>query len=224
MTFLSLWLIEAILLLQTAPLPVVKDFDGNVYHTVTIGKQIWLLENLSTTHFNNGDAIPQVTDNDEWSKAIDGAFCYFMNDSIDPKANGILYNAYAMEDSRGLAPPGYRIATNDDWNQLCVFMGADTSRAEQEPGIKMPPLIGEGEPLNFYLMGDESPFKGIYTGGRMSDGRFGGRDYNAYWWSITPYSSINAYFVQPSNMYEGTRFYPYTAHKTVGFTIRCIKE
>ena len=83
----------------------IKDFDGNVYKTVTIGEQVWLLENLNTSHYRNGDPIPEVKTKSEWadcSKKEKGAWCYYSNDPINGKKYGKLYNWYAVNDSRGL--------------------------------------------------------------------------------------------------------------------------
>ena len=223
MNYLLLWCVTA--LLPEPATGTVRDIDGNIYHTVTIGDQVWLQENLVVTHYANGDPIPHITNDSAWTAATEGAFCYYRNDTTDAAVNGLLYNAFVLADSRGIAPPGYRVATNEDWQQLCAYMGADTST--RQPGTTLevkPPQPYDGTPMVFYLMGEESPFKGIKVGLRMADSRFGGRDYQCYWWSASTYSSNSAYAVMHSNMYVGTWFYPITVLKTVGLPIRCIKE
>ncbi len=223
---LLLWCINALLPAPEPAPAIVKDIDGNIYHTITIGNQVWLQENLATTRYANGDPIPQIANDSAWSAATAGAYCYYQNDTGDNRVNGLLYNGYVMNDPRDLAPPGYRIATNEDWKQLCAYMGADTSERQPETTLEVhPPRPGDNDPMHFYLMGVRSPFKGIYVGIRDSYARFGGRNYQSYWWSATPYfSTINAYAVQTSNMYKGTWFYPITVQKTVGLPVRCIKE
>src|ERR1035438_10084307 len=77
----------------------VTDIDGNVYHTVTIGTQVWMVENLKVTHYRNGDAIPYVTDNTAWQSLSTGAFCWYNNDAATYKATyGALYNFYTVAD------------------------------------------------------------------------------------------------------------------------------
>ena len=58
----------------------VTDFDGNVYPIVTIGKQVWIAENLKVTHYRDGTRIPNVANNKVWSQLITGALCWFQND------------------------------------------------------------------------------------------------------------------------------------------------
>jgi hypothetical protein len=70
--------------------------------------------NLDVKHYRNGNAIPQVQDNDEWSKLTTGAWCYYDND----ESKGVLYNWYAVNDNRGLAPEGWRIPTDDEMNDM----------------------------------------------------------------------------------------------------------
>jgi hypothetical protein len=71
----------------------VKDIEGNVYKTVTIGTQVWMAENLRTTKYNDGTAIPVVTDNDQWSKLTTAAYSWYNNDStVNKKEYGALYN------------------------------------------------------------------------------------------------------------------------------------
>lgn len=97
------------------------DFDGNIYTKVTIGTQVWMVEDLKTTHYNNGDPIPNVTGDAEWAALTTPAYCWVNNDSIT-FPNAVLYNWYAIN-TGNLCPPGWHIATNDDWNTLVNFLG-----------------------------------------------------------------------------------------------------
>jgi uncharacterized protein (TIGR02145 family) len=80
----------------------VNDYDGNLYHTVTIGEQTWLRENFMGTHFANGDAIPNVTDANEWANLSTPAYCWYNNDPEIGKVYGGLYNWWVATDSREL--------------------------------------------------------------------------------------------------------------------------
>ncbi len=95
----------------------VADYDGNLYHTVTIGNQTWLQENLKTTHFANGDVIPNVKDMTAWDALTTGAYCYYNNDAKNGEVYGALYNWYIANDPRGLIV-GYRTPEGQDWNTL----------------------------------------------------------------------------------------------------------
>ncbi|MDD3077558.1 MAG: FISUMP domain-containing protein [Paludibacter sp.] len=102
---------------------LVADIDGNVYHAVKIGTQTWMVENLKTTHYRNGDAIDNLTDNTEWNASTQGAWCNYNNLSTNGDIYGHLYNFYAVADSRNLAPEGWHTATNAEWNTLVTYLG-----------------------------------------------------------------------------------------------------
>lgn len=113
-----------------------KDFDGNLYHTVTIGTQTWLKENFTGTHFANGDAIPNVINNDEWNGLSSPAFCYYNNDPKNGEVYGGLYNWYAASDPRGLIL-GYHTPTASEFETLRFYLTSNflTGDALRTPGI-----------------------------------------------------------------------------------------
>ena len=103
----------------------VTDVEGNIYHTVTIGNQVWMVENLKTTKYQNGDPIPNITWQLEWNKLFKtntGAYCYYNNDPENSKTYGLLYNYYVVGDKRGIAPEGWHVAKEDDWAELKSFV------------------------------------------------------------------------------------------------------
>jgi uncharacterized protein (TIGR02145 family) len=71
---------------------VIKDGDGNIYTTVTIGTQMWLKENLKSTSYNDGTAITEKTGNSDWSNSSTGAYCWYDNDAANKTTFGALYN------------------------------------------------------------------------------------------------------------------------------------
>lgn len=94
---------------------VTDSRDGNAYKTVTIGNQVWMAENLNVDKFRNGDLILQAKTEEEWKKAGENkhpAWCYFDNDTANDAKYGKLYNWYAVNDPRGLAPAGWHIPTD----------------------------------------------------------------------------------------------------------------
>lgn len=101
------------------------DADSNHYAVVQIGTQLWMEQNLNTIHYNNGDAIPNITDSAAWSNATTGAYCDFHNLPSFSDSFGRLYNWYAVNDPRGIAPAGWHVSTNSEWNVLEVLL--DTS-------------------------------------------------------------------------------------------------
>jgi uncharacterized protein (TIGR02145 family) len=102
------------------------DQDGNTYKTVTIGTQVWMAENLKTTKYQNSDPIQNVTDTINWRKLKTGAYCSYENENRNINAYGLLYNWYAVNDSRNLAPSGWHIATDAEWNILTTFLGGES--------------------------------------------------------------------------------------------------
>jgi uncharacterized protein (TIGR02145 family) len=105
---------------------IVTDIDGNVYHTVTIGTQVWMIENLKVTKYRNGDPIPNVTDDVQWVKLITGAYCNYDNDSQNLTTYGYLYNSFAVMDSRNIAPTGWHVPSDTEWTTLTTYLGGDS--------------------------------------------------------------------------------------------------
>ena len=102
-----------------------KDIDGNVYKTVKIGNQWWMTENLKVIHYRNGDKIPCLTDDDEWDQST-RAYCYYNNDTTNVEIYGRLYNWFAVNDSRKIAPEGWHVPTDEEWQELVDYLGGDT--------------------------------------------------------------------------------------------------
>lgn len=96
----------------------VKDIEGNVYHTVTIGIQVWTTENLKTTKYNDGTSISLVTDNSSWEGLNTPAFCWYDNDAKTNKDQyGALYNWFAVKTNK-LCPIGWHIPIDMEWQNL----------------------------------------------------------------------------------------------------------
>ena len=109
----------------------------NYGQTVTIGTQVWTSKNLNVSTYRNGDVIPEVQDKQAWAKLTTGAWCYYNNDASNGTKYGKLYNWYAVNDPRGLAPNGYHIPTDAEWTQLSDYLGG-----ESKAGTKMKSTSG----------------------------------------------------------------------------------
>jgi uncharacterized protein (TIGR02145 family) len=96
----------------------VEDIDGNVYHTVTIGDQEWMAENLRTTRYSNGDPIPNLPNLSQWSNTTTGAWSNYNNQPAYDYPLGKYYNGYAIRDSRGVCPTGWRVPREFEYNIL----------------------------------------------------------------------------------------------------------
>ena len=100
------------------------DIDGNIYKTITIGNQTWMAENLRTTHYQNGDPIPNVKNPSGWGSLTTGAYCTY-NNTTNPDSIatfGFLYNGFAVVDKRNIAPKGWHVPTEEDWDKLQTFV------------------------------------------------------------------------------------------------------
>ena len=109
-----------------------QNFEANSSNLVTIGKQTWTAKNLDVNTFRNGDAVPEARSDAEWDKANkEGkpAWCYYNNDPKNGKEYGKLYNWYAVNDPRGLAPKGFHIPGNDEWKVLTDSLGKEAGRS-----------------------------------------------------------------------------------------------
>ena len=103
-----------------------RDIDDNIYSEIKIGDQVWTVENLRTTKYNDGTAIPHVNENTNWLDLTDGAYCFYENNETPSKHSkwGALYNWYAVNTGK-LAPSGWRVPTDDDWTKLEEYLIAN---------------------------------------------------------------------------------------------------
>jgi uncharacterized protein (TIGR02145 family) len=108
----------------------VTDIDGNIYKTVKIGDQWWMAENLKVTRYRNGDSIPNVTGNSGWVHLSTGAYCEYDNDPSNVSIYGRLYNWYAVDDSRNIAPEGWHMPGDAELKQLEIYLGMSQIQAD----------------------------------------------------------------------------------------------
>lgn len=116
----------------------VTDINGQTYKTVFIGSQTWMAENLNVDRFRNGDVIPEAKTDEEWKTAcrnFQPAWCYYKNDPKNAAKFGKLYNFWAVIDSRGIAPNGWKVPSDDDFNKLKNSVGT-YKLSEVEIGAK----------------------------------------------------------------------------------------
>ncbi len=196
---------------------VVKDADGNTYNTITIGNQEWLVENLKTTRYQNGESILMVTDNVQWNRSSTGAFCNYENDAAYGSTYGHLYNWYAVIDSRNICPKGWHVSTDEDWDILSNFLGGDVISAgkmkESTAAYWDSPNVGAT---------NESGFTALPGGYRSIKGEFNSLGSYTFFWSSTGYAPETAWcrFFQNAN----DQIDRIDNYKTFGFSVRCVKD
>jgi uncharacterized protein (TIGR02145 family) len=196
---------------------LITDIDGFVYHSVTIGTQIWMTENLKTTRYRDGTVIPLIAENSIWSNSVAGAYCSYANNNANVSIYGALYNWYAVVDSRGLCPAGWHIPSNDEWTTLTTYLGGLCIA-----GGKMKET-GTEHWLNPNTGADNSSgFTGIGSGVRDISGTYASFGALQYLWSSSEYSpthgiSRKLFFDFPSVSFSGN-------YKQSGFSVRCTKD
>jgi len=208
-------------------LGLVSDIDGNLYHTVKIGSQTWMVENLKVSRYRNGDKIPNVTDNTAWSKLNSGAWCNYDNDSTNERKFGKLYNWNAIFDKREIAPTGWRVPTAYEWDVLSENLGGDVNAAAKIREVGMKDWIKSRYHANTPIVGtNTSGFTALPAGQRTGDGTFFGfREYCA-WWSSTIDNATDNYVKAFSRSIDNskTNFIENTERFQSGLSIRCIKD
>lgn len=191
--------------------------DSGIIETTKIGAQIWMKKNLSTEKYRNGDIIPQVQNTKEWEKLRTGAWCYYGNNSENGKTYGKLYNWYAVNDSRGLAPDGWHIPSDKEWTKFTDYLGGDmvASGKMKEAGTSHWDSPNTGAD-------NSSGFTALPGGGRYADGSFLTLGYVGYWWSATEYGATYAWL---RYLYYGSAVSSrYFYSKGYGFSVRCLRD
>lgn len=200
----------------TSATGTVTDKDGNVYKTVTIGTQVWMVENLKTTKYRNGDAIPNVIDTTQWFKLKTGAYCNYNNDTKNSTTYGRLYNWYAVTDSRNIAPAGWHVPTKAEWTTLATFLGGESLAG----GKLKETLTSHWSSPNSAT--NSSGFTALPGGYRKNDGAFSNFSFCGSWWASTEYSKSVAWYRYVD--YSTSNVYNCSSYKNSGFSVRCIKD
>ena len=191
----------------------VTDINGNTYKIVIIGNQEWMAENLKVTHFSDGIAIPKITDNSDWELTNTAAYCNYDNNAINADTCGSLYNWYAVDDSRNIAPEGWHVPTDEEWTTLNNYLGSDA-------GDKLKSIAGWNSDGNGT---DDYGFTALPAGYRRSNGSFRSMGNQEFFWSASEENGSDyawyRYLDYSSADITRTRFY-----KEHGFSVRCVRD
>ncbi|CAN5171701.1 fibrobacter succinogenes major paralogous domain-containing protein [soil metagenome] len=181
---------------------------------IKIFEKTWMQKNLDVVTYRNGDIIPQVTDNATWNSLTTGAWCYYDNDTANAKY-GKLYNWYAVNDPRGLAPDGWHIPSKEEYIALVDSLGGDVVA-----GGKMKATVLWNSPNTGAT--NESGFTGLPGGLRSGGGVCTSMGIAGYWWTTKEHDATTA--VERSLNYDITDCYMYFLEKTWGMSVRCVKN
>ena len=177
---------------------------------VQIGSQIWMAKNLNTGRFRNGDIIPEAKTDKEWERAgREGkpAWCYYDNDPENGKKYGRLYNWYAVNDPRGLAPEGWHIPTKAELETLASSAGNNSNALKAS---------GQGTGTN------ATGFSALLAGYRDYGGYFGSLARYTNYWSSTVYDASDAYYMHLN--YDDSGISRGSFYRSFGFSIRCVED
>lgn len=209
---------------EEAPYQVVSDIDGNIYQTVKIGNQVWMVENLKTKRYRNGDSIYFMPGSEKWSQTELGAWCYCDNKPGNDKVYGKLYNGYAIRDSRNIAPKGWHVPSAAELWTLNLYVS-------QHPGVSLTVAKALAANNHWYISStDHTPgndlktnnasgFNALPGGFRNNGGDFGYDSFekDGYWWSTDEmiwninYDNTDVNILYDSNIKRG-------------YSVRCIKD
>jgi uncharacterized protein (TIGR02145 family) len=219
---------DAAVVLPTDLTPV-TDIDGNVYPVVIIGTQTWMAENLKTARYRNGDSISNLTDSAKLAAATAGAWCSYMNDTANARIYGNLYNWYAVNDTRSIAPKGWHVATDAEWTTLTTYLSKhfgqslNLAKALSDTAMfwnssRVVGAIGDNLQIN-----NSSGFKALPAGYRsFENANFDKLGDAGYWWCATEYGSNGAHYRRLQNDLEFINGGYST--KSFGFSVRCVRD
>ncbi len=185
--------------------------------TVKIGKQEWMTKNLDVATFRNGDTIPEANTDEKWvksNKEHTPAWCYYGNDLKLGEKYGKLYNWYAVNDARGIAPKGFHVPSKAEWDVLLETLGGDTIADKKLKSTEG--WLEDGNGTN------ESGFSGLPGGRRDFNGGFGNVGYVSSWWSFTEDGTYDAW--NYALLYNSCKVYRFNYDKGFGFFVRCLRD
>jgi uncharacterized protein (TIGR02145 family) len=213
---------------QWGPCNTVTDIEGNTYHTVTIGTQTWMVENLKTTRLNDGTSLTYVNAGPQWGELTQPSYCWQYDNIGTRDIYGAYYNWNAVNSGK-LAPDGWRIPTANDFNTLIAFLGG--------VDVAGPKLREDGTAhwLIDYNATNETGFSGL-PGGEMCRGFpdsnfFWAIGKRGSWWTSTSlqpeYGVVTVFILEEMNQdpFLGTNAFIFDeSDMKCGYTVRCIKE
>ena len=200
--------------------PSITDADGNVYTSVTIGTQEWMAENLRTTKYSDGTAIPNVTSNSDWKSLSTGGWCNYNNSSSNEATYGKLYNWYAASDSRNVCPTGWHVPTDAEWTVLTDYLAANGHNGAEGTALKATSGWNDFEGSGNGT--DDYGFLGFPGGYRSNDGSFNSIGNDGNWWSSSQASTFDAWFRYL--YYDNDSVSSFSSSKENGFSVRCLRD
>jgi len=199
---------------------LITELTLGKYASVKIGTQKWMTTNLAVTHYRNGDRIPEAKGKVAWAALTTGAWCWYNNDSATGAVYGKLYNWYAVNDPRGLAPSGWHVPSDAEWDTLSTHLGNNaggklkaTGTIEAGTGLWYAPNTGATNSSGFTCLPGGARY--------FFDGTFYGIGYRCYLWSSTENASGAFYRYLHS---DSRQILKYSNTKQSGLSVRCLRD
>jgi len=193
------------------------EMDGYTYSVVEIGDQCWFSENLRTTVYADGSAIPEVTASIAWTELSSGALCDYDNSASNVATYGRLYNWYAATDASGLCPSGWHVPADGEWTDLEDYITAQGFAGTEGTALKS--TTGWSNNGNGT---DDFGFSALPGGARHYDeGNFFGAGYGLSWWSSSP-NGGGAWSRNLNGPFSGIN--RYGSNPRMGFSVRCLRD
>lgn len=204
------------------------DIDGNVYKTVKIGNQWWMAENLKVIRYRNGESIRNVTSNSEWRNLTTGAYCSYDNNEANVAIYGRVYNWFAVNDKRNIAPEGWHVPSDAEWKQLEIHLGMSSTEADRADwrGTDEGGKLKEAGFAHWISPNagatNESGFSALPGGYRNYTGYSHVMGGSAYFWSSSEDDTSSAWYRFLYHFYAD--IYRSYFSKECGFSVRCVKD
>ena len=199
----------------------IKDIEGNLYKTVTIGTQQWMAENLKVSKYNDGTAIPNITDTTQWQNNTTGAWVYYNNDAANNTKYGKLYNWYAVSkttnDNKNVCPTGWHVPTDAEWTVLTDYLGGTTVAGGKMKAVDTTSWYSPNTDAT-----NTSLFTGLPGGYRYDIGYYYYVGDNGYWWSSSENNTTIAWSRYLFRFLGiASRYY---TNKNYGLSVRCLRD
>lgn len=227
------FLLFAVLILFTCKAraqTTVTDIDSNVYKVVTLGTKLWMAENLKVSRYNNGDTIPNITDNTTWNKALSGAYSYYNNDPKLGKEYGKLYNWFSVADPRSLCPVGWHAPSTGEFMGLCIAAGSPPNACTALGARNLRAVDSlHWEPT--FIAYNTSGFSAIGSGTRSCTGTFSNLKIKGQFWTSEKQSQSTTHSKYASMGSRTDDFY-FECYNWIsnydfrgaGYAVRCVKD
>ena len=205
----------------------VVDVDGNMYHTVKIGKQIWMQENLKTTKYSDGSPIPKEPNNAKWKKLTTDAYSDYYDKPKMSKQTGRLYNFYAATSPAKICPAGWHVPSNKEWNTLEEYLdntvdttitgnlGSDIGGIMKDTGTAHWSAPNTGATNSSHFTALPAGYRNI-GGAYLSIGLIG------VWWTSSEEDKLNASYRFLT--YKNSQINRSFVAKNSGLSIRCVRD